>query len=68
MSEDTVFLRAPHDVFRRIANAIKELDRLDAGLGPSVPGHSIRDCAHDLRILRDELDQAYDIPPNARGR
>mgnify|MGYP000865939107 CR=1 FL=1 len=51
----TVLLRSPGDVMRRIQNAITELDRLDAGLGPSRPGHSIRDAAHDLRTLRDEL-------------
>ena len=58
MSETTLF-RAPHDVLRRIENAIRELDRLDAGLGASRPGHSIRDCAHDLRVLRDELRDTY---------
>ena len=51
----TTFYRAPHDVMRRIADAIRELDRCDAGLGGSVPGHSIRDAAHGLRVLRDEL-------------
>lgn len=60
MSE-TVLFRAPHDVHRRIVLAIKELDRIDAGLGASVPGHSIRDAAHNLRSLRDELENCYVI-------
>lgn len=55
----TVFMRDPADVYRRIDTAITELDRLDAGQGPTLPGHSIRDRAHDLRALRDELRELY---------
>lgn len=58
---ETILFRAPHDIHRRIALAIKELDRLDAGQGASVPGHSIRDAAHNLRILKDELEFTYTI-------
>jgi hypothetical protein len=32
---ETVFFRPPHDVLRRPATAIRELDRLDAGQGPA---------------------------------
>jgi hypothetical protein len=41
---ETVFFRPPHDVLRRPATAIRELDRLDARQGPA-PGHSIHDAA-----------------------
>jgi len=51
----TIILRSGSDVLRRIEDAIRELDRIDAGLGASVPGHSIRDAAHGLRVLRDEI-------------
>ena len=61
---ETLFFRSPGDVYRRIENAIRELDRLDAGQGASVPGHSIRDCAHNLRVLRDELRETYNGLPS----
>lgn len=57
--DETFFFRGWRDTLRRIERAIIELDRLDAGLGASVPGHSIRDAAHDLRVLRDELRKLY---------
>ncbi len=47
--------RSPGDLLRRVNDAIRELDRMDAGLGPSRPGHSLRDAAHGLRPVRDEL-------------
>jgi hypothetical protein len=56
----TLIIRSEADVRRRIENAIRELDRLDAGQGPSVPGHSIRDAAHGLRVLREEM-AGYEI-------
>lgn len=55
----TVLFRAPHDVIRRVSNAVAELHRLDAGLGASRPGHSIRDCAQALEILQRELTELY---------
>ena len=57
----TLFPRAPHDVHRRIADAVRELDRMDAGQGPSVPGHSLRDAAHGLRVLVEELREFYNV-------
>lgn len=59
--DTTIMLRAAHDVYRRVCDAIRELDRLDAGQGPSKPGHSIRDAAHGLRVLRDELREFYPV-------